>query len=114
MEIMFTSPMGTEKTLQRIERRFRFLHSSEKMSAGRGRDGKRPFGRRVSETAFCKWTQFLPCYWGERLRFLVCNAVKYDVGCIDGEEGPDVFGFRRAFLVIAPSPLFTLRKMPFG
>lgn len=52
MEIMFTSPMGTEKTLQRIERQSRFLHSSEKMSAGRGRDGKRPFGRRVSEAVF--------------------------------------------------------------
>ena len=58
MEIMFTSPMGTEKTLQRIERRFRFLHSSEKMSAGRGRNGKRPFGRRVSETAFVNGHSF--------------------------------------------------------
>ena len=99
--------------LQGIERRSRFLQSSEKRSAGRGRDGIRPFGRRVSETVFRKWAQFLPCYWREQLRFLVCNAVKCDVGCVDGEEGPDVFGFRRAFLVITPFPLFMLCKMPF-
>lgn len=29
--------------------------------------------------------------------------MKCDVGCIDREEGPDVFGFRRAFLVITLS-----------
>lgn len=52
---------------------------------------------------FCKWTQLLPHYWRERVRFLVYNAVKCDVGCIDREEGPDVFGFRRAFLVITLS-----------
>lgn len=113
MVITFISPMGTEKRSRELSIGL-VLHSSEKRSAGRGRDGKRPFGRRTSETVFCKWTQLLPHYWRERVRFLVYNAVKCDVGCIDREEGPDVFGFRRAFLVITLSPLFTLCKMPFG
>ena len=58
MEIMFTSPMGTEKRSRESSVGIVSCIPPKKRRIGRGRDGKRPFGRRVSETVFCKWTSF--------------------------------------------------------
>lgn len=114
MEIMFTSPMGTEKRSRESSVGIVSCIPPKKGAQDAGGTENVRLVVECPRPLFCKWTQFLPRYWRERLRFLVCNAVKCDVGCIDGEEGPDVFGFRRAFLVITPSPLFALCKMPFG
>ena len=52
MEIMFTSPMGTEKRSRESSVGILSCIPPKKRRVGRGRDGKRPFGRRVSETVF--------------------------------------------------------------
>lgn len=81
MAIILTSPMGTEKIGPENRASVVYCIPPKKVQDARGTESFRLVARRPRP--FCiNGQELLPCYWGEQLRFLVCDAVKCDVGCI--------------------------------
>lgn len=80
MVIMFTSPMGTENIVQENQTSVVSCIPLKKEQDA-GVENVRLVTWR-SRLFYVNRQQFLHHYWGERLRFLICDAVKCDVGCI--------------------------------